>query len=126
MSCCPWISISILAASLSVDMLTVSPLIRLKLLPCISLRLRVTMFPSGKMSRASSLFFSFSSSTVKVSSTSPLSVPFLSISALYFAPRASPTEPKRIDFPAPVSPVRILSPGPKSTSVSSIRARFFT
>ena len=33
---------------------------------------------------------------------------------------------KMVAFPAPVSPVRILSPGPNSTSVSSISARFFT
>ena len=35
-------------------------------------------------------------------------------------------EPMIMDFPAPVSPVRILSPPPKVTSVSSIKARFFT
>ena len=115
-----------LATSFKTAMFTVSPLIRLTLRPSISLRLRVMVSPSGKISIASSLFLSLSSSTENVSSTSPLPVPFLSISALYLAPSASPTDPRRMDFPAPVSPVRILSPGPKSTSVSSMSARFFT
>ena len=35
-------------------------------------------------------------------------------------------EPRRMDLPAPVSPVRIFSPGPNSTSISSMSARFFT
>ena len=43
-----------------------------------------------------------------------------------YRPRISCMDPRRIDLPAPVSPVRMFSPGPNSTSMSSIRARFFT
>ena len=35
-------------------------------------------------------------------------------------------EPIKIDLPAPVSPVRIFNPEEKSTSISSIIAKFFT
>ena len=39
------------------------------------------------------------------------------------APRSRPTASTRIDFPAPVSPVRTLKPGSSSTSTASITAR---
>ena len=95
------------------------------LLP-VNFLVKVTIPSSGIISISSSFCLICPSSTEKVSSTRPFSAPFLKRSELYFPPRASPTEPSKIDFPAPVSPVNIFNPCPKSTSVSSIKAIFFT
>ena len=50
----------------------------------------------------------------------------LAISAFALPPRARRREPITSDFPAPVSPEKTLSPGPKAASALSINARFFT
>ena len=81
---------------------------------------------SGSSSSWISFLRTLSSGLIKISSTSALSAPFRSISLSNFPPRARFTLPISRDFPAPVSPVRIFSPLPNSTSVSSISARFFT
>ena len=48
------------------------------------------------------------------------------LGSINLPPSARLIEPRIMDFPAPVSPVKILRPSPNSTSASSIKARFFT
>ena len=88
----------------------------------------MTTEPSSSGSSSSSSSFSRTrlSPLANTSSTKALSAPFRSISRSNFPPRARFTLPISRDLPAPVSPVRIFRPLPNSTSVSSIRARFFT
>ena len=45
-------------------------------------------------------------------------------SAVSLPPNTAPNASMRMDFPAPVSPVRILSPAPNSTPIFSSRAKF--
>src|SRR5574341_150247 len=46
------------------------------------------------------------------------------ISAPPRSPETSPSAPRMIDLPAPVSPVMMFSPGPSSRTTSSITAKF--
>ena len=105
---------------------TASPLILPMARPPVILRLKITVSSSISISSARMASMVSASSTKKISSTkadSPLS---RSISFWTFSPKARLIDPMIMDFPAPVSPDKILSPGPNSTSVSSINARFFT
>ena len=104
---------------------TVSPHTLQTLRLCRILRWRM-IWPSSTGSSSSSMAASCCPSTVKTSSTSAYSAPVRIISLSALAPSATLIEPMIMDLPAPVSPVRIFRPSPKVTSISSIKARFFT
>ena len=122
-SCCACKSISTEAVSLSFETVTVLPFIRFTTFP-VGLSLLEINTSSSASSISSSLSFllTVSLSTVKRSSTSPSEFSFLNSSLGNFPPRHIPREPIIIDFPAPVSPVRIFKPLSKSISISSIRS----
>ena len=105
---------------------TFSPLIRFTLrLPVI--RREMTICPSsGSTPNLDNFSFVSSSSIWKTISTIAESPCFPMISCETLAPSTMPIEPIKIDLPAPVSPVRIFNPEEKSTSISSIIAKFFT
>ena len=105
---------------------TASPLIRAIALPEVILRLNITVSSSVSMPSCRIASRTFGFSTEKTSSTSAVSSLSRSSSFGTFSPSANATEPMMMDLPAPVSPVKILSPSLNSTSVSVIRARFFT
>ena len=107
--------------------MTVSPDTFEVLLPCM-IFLWITRVPSSStgISRSLSIFLCRSFSTPNTSSTSAYSSPVLISEGSAFAPRARFTDPITTDLPAPVSPVKILSPLENSISCSFIRARFFT
>ena len=124
-SFCPYISIRSPVISLNLDRVTVSSFMRLTLLPCMILRLMITSpFSSGHTPRSLSL--SKRSPASNISSIYAYSAPDLMISPFALPPRASMTESIITDFPAPVSPVRILSPFPKDTDAFLISAISFT
>src|SRR5688500_7653520 len=50
--------------------------------------------------------------------------PVRTMSALTRSPRTAPSASMRIDFPAPVSPVSTLSPGPNARFTLSMMAKF--
>ena len=70
------------------------------------------------------IFSIFLSSMEKTASTTACSSPWRTISLLALPPRENPSASMIRDFPAPVSPVRIFKPFPKTTSDSCIRATF--
>ena len=84
------------------------------------------------MSSSSSIPYcsSFCLVTVSTSSiiavTSALSCPVLMSSLSARKPKARPIEPIKMDFPAPVSPLKIFSPWANSISKLSMSAMFFT
>ena len=124
-SCCPDIS-SILSIMFFKSLtVTVKPLIleMLLLLFIFLLTIIISSLASIsyllRISRKESLFSN-------INSTKALSSSFLIISFENLAPRAILIEPSNKDLPAPVSPVNILSPFSKDTSMSFINAKFFT
>ena len=89
-------------------------------------RLMSISLSSHSMPISSISFKILSSVTVSESSTKPEFSPCLMELLSARAPMARDSAPISIDLPAPVSPVRILSPGVKLISASSMRARFLT
>ena len=105
---------------------TLSPLIRLTVLEDV-IFLEINNVLSSKLIPSSSKSErTFSSSIENVNSTSANSASFRIISFAVFPPSAILIEPIIIDFPAPVSPVNTFRCSAKSTSTSSMIARFFT
>ena len=96
--------------------------------------MRQVLFPSAeiwrrRMSSSSrsiscSAHHSAAGSGSNVAQTTALSAPVRTSSRVTLPPRTAYIASTRIDLPAPVSPVRILSPEPKDTSARSITAIF--
>ena len=108
------------------ESVTLSPLMRLTLRPAIIFReIRISSSSMEiPISRTSSLCRCVSARNV--SSTRAYSAPLRITSLVLFCPRARLIDPIIIDFPAPVSPVNTFKQSEKSTSTSSMIAKFFT
>ena len=115
---------SISAVSLSFPTETVASFILFTVLVPETLLDIMTISSGVSISIALSFSRTASLSTVKISSTRPSFSGSRRRSFPNLPPSPIPIEPTIIDFPAPVSPERILSPSPSSISSSSIRARF--
>ena len=92
--------------------------------PLLSIVLLTITSPSSVSIPSSESSFSCSSFTLKTPCATRSFSPSRSISIFVFSPIRRFIPLKIIDFPAPVSPVRVINPSPNSKSNFSIMAKF--
>ncbi len=123
-SCCPCRSIVCEATSRSTSSVAGVSLMNARL-PLAEISRRMTSIPpsDGSISRSTSRAGRRPSSALSnVPSMMAFFAPVRRASVLARSPSSRPSAPSRIDLPAPVSPVMMLSPLSNSTSSSSISA----
>src|SRR5688572_10051300 len=112
--------------SASADAVTVVPLIHARVRPAdVTSRLSTTRASSVSMPRVSNSSRSSERDAVSnTPSTVARSVPVRTTSAAPRSPSNKPSAPTMMDFPAPVSPVSTLNPGPSGSVSDSMIAKF--